>query len=190
MTKANDMAAVAAALSEKDRFLVTSHEAPDGDALGSLLAMGLACARSGRTRSCSSAGRRPCPASTASSSSPDAASSGRCRRRRAGPRRARLREREPGRRRAGPRGARVLHGQRRPPPRQPALRRREPRRRGGVVDRRGARRPLPRARRRAYAGDRRGLYIALVTDTGRFQYANTTPKALASRRSSWRRART
>ena len=42
MTKANDMAAVVAALAEKDGFLVTSHEAPDGDALGSLLATGLA----------------------------------------------------------------------------------------------------------------------------------------------------
>jgi len=36
------MAAVVAALAEKDRFLVTSHEAPDGDALGSLLATELA----------------------------------------------------------------------------------------------------------------------------------------------------
>jgi phosphoesterase RecJ-like protein len=41
-TTTDDLAAVAAALSEGDRFLVTSHEAPDGDALGSLLAMQLA----------------------------------------------------------------------------------------------------------------------------------------------------
>jgi bifunctional oligoribonuclease and PAP phosphatase NrnA len=40
--KADDMQAVAAALRERDRFLVTSHEAPDGDALGSLLATELA----------------------------------------------------------------------------------------------------------------------------------------------------
>ena len=42
MSTQTDMQAVAAALRENDRFLVTSHEAPDGDALGSLLAMGLA----------------------------------------------------------------------------------------------------------------------------------------------------
>jgi bifunctional oligoribonuclease and PAP phosphatase NrnA len=40
--KADDMQAVAATLRERDRFLVTSHEAPDGDALGSLLATELA----------------------------------------------------------------------------------------------------------------------------------------------------
>jgi bifunctional oligoribonuclease and PAP phosphatase NrnA len=37
-----DMQAVVAALRDNDRFVVTSHEAPDGDALGSLLGMGLA----------------------------------------------------------------------------------------------------------------------------------------------------
>jgi bifunctional oligoribonuclease and PAP phosphatase NrnA len=42
MASPSDMQAVVAALQEKDRFLVTSHEAPDGDALGSLLATGLA----------------------------------------------------------------------------------------------------------------------------------------------------
>ena len=67
----------------------------------------------------------------------------------------------------------------RPPPRQHALRRRQPRRR------RTRRRP---ARCCATSSRELGveltpeiaeaLYIALVTDTGRFQYANTTPKAL------------
>jgi phosphoesterase RecJ-like protein len=42
------MAAVAAALRERDRFLVTSHEAPDGDALGSLLAVDLALRQLGK----------------------------------------------------------------------------------------------------------------------------------------------
>jgi bifunctional oligoribonuclease and PAP phosphatase NrnA len=42
MANANDMQAVVAALRKHDRFLVTSHENPDGDALGSLLAMHLA----------------------------------------------------------------------------------------------------------------------------------------------------
>src|ERR687886_826169 len=37
-TTASDLEAVAAALRDHDRFLVTTHENPDGDALGSLLA--------------------------------------------------------------------------------------------------------------------------------------------------------
>ena len=48
MTQTNDMAAVAAALRENDRFLVASHENPDGDALGSLLAMHLALTQLGK----------------------------------------------------------------------------------------------------------------------------------------------
>jgi phosphoesterase RecJ-like protein len=42
------MNAVVAALRENDRFVVTSHEAPDGDALGSMLAMGLALGQLGK----------------------------------------------------------------------------------------------------------------------------------------------
>jgi phosphoesterase RecJ-like protein len=42
------MAAVAAALRDRDRFLVTSHEAPDGDALGSMLAMTLVLGQQGK----------------------------------------------------------------------------------------------------------------------------------------------
>jgi bifunctional oligoribonuclease and PAP phosphatase NrnA len=41
-TTANDIAAVADAIRSHDRFLVTTHENPDGDALGSLLAAKLA----------------------------------------------------------------------------------------------------------------------------------------------------
>ena len=47
-TKNPDLTAVAAALAENDRFLVTSHEAPDGDALGSLLAAHLALQQLGK----------------------------------------------------------------------------------------------------------------------------------------------
>jgi phosphoesterase RecJ-like protein len=43
-----DMQAVVAALRDRDRFVVTSHEAPDGDALGSLLGMGLALQELGK----------------------------------------------------------------------------------------------------------------------------------------------
>ena len=42
------MQAVTAALRDNERFTVTSHEAPDGDALGSLLAMGLALGELGK----------------------------------------------------------------------------------------------------------------------------------------------
>src|SRR5436190_8397957 len=41
-TTKSDLQAVAEALRDKDRFLVTTHENPDGDALGSLLATTLA----------------------------------------------------------------------------------------------------------------------------------------------------
>src|SRR5918999_129451 len=47
-TQTNDLAAVVDALATRDRFLVTSHEAPDGDALGSLLAAGLALEQLGK----------------------------------------------------------------------------------------------------------------------------------------------
>src|ERR1700748_1642087 len=42
MTQTTDLQATAAALRDNDRFLVVTHENPDGDALGSLLAMTLA----------------------------------------------------------------------------------------------------------------------------------------------------
>ena len=41
-TTASDLAAVASAIREHDRFVLTTHENPDGDALGSLLAANLA----------------------------------------------------------------------------------------------------------------------------------------------------
>src|SRR3954447_24356761 len=41
-TKATDLEAVAAAIRGHDRFVLTTHENPDGDALGSLLATKLA----------------------------------------------------------------------------------------------------------------------------------------------------
>ena len=45
---ASDLQAVAAALRGHDRFLVTTHENPDGDALGSLLAATLALRELGK----------------------------------------------------------------------------------------------------------------------------------------------
>ena len=43
-----EMNAVASAIRQHDRFLVTSHENPDGDAVGSLLAMHLALRQLGK----------------------------------------------------------------------------------------------------------------------------------------------
>ena len=47
--KTSDLQAVADALRSNDRFLLVTHENPDGDALGSLLATKLALDRSART---------------------------------------------------------------------------------------------------------------------------------------------
>jgi phosphoesterase RecJ-like protein len=48
MTTGPDLAAVVAALRERERFVVTTHENPDGDALGSLLATHTALAQLGK----------------------------------------------------------------------------------------------------------------------------------------------
>src|SRR6202795_4192279 len=47
-TTASDLAAVANAIRENDRFVLTTHENPDGDALGSLLAANLALEQLGK----------------------------------------------------------------------------------------------------------------------------------------------
>lgn len=57
-----DMQAAVAALHENDRFVVTSHEAPDGDALGSLLAMGFALRELGKDVVMFLGGPAPLPA--------------------------------------------------------------------------------------------------------------------------------
>jgi phosphoesterase RecJ-like protein len=56
-----DMQAVVAALREKDRFLVTSHEAPDGDALGSMFATELALLQLGKDAVMFLGGEAPLP---------------------------------------------------------------------------------------------------------------------------------
>jgi phosphoesterase RecJ-like protein len=56
------MAAVVVALRGHDRFLVTSHENPDGDALGSLLAMHLALGQLGKDSVMYLGGPAPLPA--------------------------------------------------------------------------------------------------------------------------------
>jgi phosphoesterase RecJ-like protein len=62
MTTMNDMAAVVELIRSNDRFLVTSHENPDGDALGSLQAMHLALLELGKQSEMVLAGDAPLPA--------------------------------------------------------------------------------------------------------------------------------
>ena len=61
MTTTSDMHAVVEALRSADRFLVTSHENPDGDALGSLLAMHLALLELGKDSVMVLVGAAPLP---------------------------------------------------------------------------------------------------------------------------------
>src|SRR5207237_2758136 len=57
----NDLAAVVDALRAHDRFLVTTHENPDGDALGSLLAATLALRQLDKDAYMYLAGHAPLP---------------------------------------------------------------------------------------------------------------------------------
>lgn len=61
MSHSSDMDAVVAALRDHERFLVTSHENPDGDALGSLLATHLALTMLGKDSVMMLAGPSPLP---------------------------------------------------------------------------------------------------------------------------------
>ena len=61
MTQTTDLQAIAAALREHERFLVVTHENPDGDALGSLLAMTLALRQLGKDAEMYLSGETPLP---------------------------------------------------------------------------------------------------------------------------------
>ena len=61
MTTQADLDAVAGAIRDHERFLVTSHENPDGDALGSLLAMQLALEQLGKNSVMVLTGEAPLP---------------------------------------------------------------------------------------------------------------------------------
>jgi hypothetical protein len=145
-TEAAELADVAAAIRGHDRFLVTTHENPDGDALGSLLAMALALRELGKDAEMYLFGEVPIPKeyefmefagilrgpnparATGSSSRSTLRTNGA-----SGPERA-ARE-----------GA--VRDRHRPPSRQHALRRREPIVADRVVDRRDP----PRRLRRSWA---------------------------------------
>ena len=62
-TTAADLGAIVEAIRGRERFLVTTHENPDGDALGSLLASHLALTALGKDSSCSCPAPRRCRAS-------------------------------------------------------------------------------------------------------------------------------
>jgi phosphoesterase RecJ-like protein len=61
MTQTTDLKAIADALRRHDRFLVVTHENPDGDALGSLLAATLALRQLGKDAVMYLAGQTPLP---------------------------------------------------------------------------------------------------------------------------------
>src|ERR1043166_3592660 len=61
MTQTADLNAIADALRQHDRFLVVTHENPDGDALGSLLAVTLALRQLGKAGLMYLAGQPPLP---------------------------------------------------------------------------------------------------------------------------------
>ncbi len=177
MTQTTDLKAIADALREHDRFLVVTHENPDGDALGSLLAATLALRSSARTSSCTSRRARRCRASTASCRSKSSRAS------RPPTRRSACSSPSTAPRRTGSATEAVLTLA----PLVLDIDHHHDNTRFGDVNL-----IVPDA---SSTGEvlrdvfaeldveltpelAEPLYIALVTDTGRFQYSNTTPKSL------------
>jgi phosphoesterase RecJ-like protein len=173
-----DLARVVDVLRANDRFLVTTHENPDGDALGSLLAMTLALRSLGKDATMYLAGQAPLPGEYAFMNlselrrelPPDAAD------------RVLVAVDCANESRLGP-DPEILHNA----PYTIDIDHHHDNTRFGDVNLivadasstgevlRDVFRELDVALTPEIA---EALYIALVTDTGRFQYANTTPKAL------------
>jgi bifunctional oligoribonuclease and PAP phosphatase NrnA len=180
MSSQTDMQAVIAALRDNDRFAVTSHEAPDGDALGSLLGIGLALRSLGKDVVMFLGGPAPLPGEYRFLELE---------------RRGLVRERptdlgervlvavdcasahrvgaEPGVVEAAPLTVNIDHHHDNPRFGDVNLVAADASSTGEVLA--DVLRELGVALTPEIA---EALYIALVTDTGRFQYANTTPKAL------------
>ena len=144
-------------LRDGERFVLTTHEHPDGDALGSLVAMQQVLCTLGKRRRLLPVGRRvpaalrvPLPRARRSWSprSPTTSTE-----RTIDLPRLRQHRPQPGGRAAAPRRPDPQH---RPSPRQHALRHGRPRRAGGVVHRRARVGPHARARGGADPVDRRG----------------------------------
>ena len=161
-----------AELRAHDRFLLTAHEGPDGDALGSLLGMHHLLQKLGKDSVMFLAAKEfplpieyrflpleevfheaPADMADRRSSSSTAATSTGCRST------------------SSPRAATAT--QHRPPPRQHPLRRREPGRPRGLLHGRDRLRPRPLLGVEIDAEMAMPLYIGLVTDTGKFMYENT-----------------
>ena len=175
-----DMDAVVTALRDHDRFLVTSHEAPDGDALGSVLATELALRQLGKDAVMFLGGQAPLPGEfrfleleklgllrTRPADSAervlvavDCASAGRV-------------GAEPGLVDASPFTINIDHHHDNPRFGNVNLIVAEASSTGEVLSDVFRELGVDVTPEIAEA-----LYIALVTDTGRFQYANNTPKAL------------
>ena len=163
----SDLTAVADAIRANDRFLLVTHENPDGDALGSILAMKLGArrAREGqrdvrRRRDGVAArlrvhgARRPAPRAARTTRPTrvvlalDSATAPRTRIA------------------AGGAGGRAARDRRRPPPRQHALRRDQPGRPRGLLDGEIVRDLLRELGVDLTPEIAEAIYIALVTDTG------------------------
>jgi phosphoesterase RecJ-like protein len=180
MQNPDDIQAVVAALRDNDRFVVTSHEAPDGDALGSMLAMGLGLRQLGKDAVMFLGGPAPLPREYRflelegvgmQRTRPadfaervlvavDCASANRV-------------GAEPGLVEAAPFTVNIDHHHDNPRFGDVNLIVADASSTGEVLA--DVLRELGVALTPEIA---EALYIALVTDTGRFQYANTTPKAL------------
>src|SRR3990172_639392 len=180
MQSSSDMQAIVAALRDNDRFVVTSHEAPDGDALGSMLAIGLALGQLGKDAVMFLGGVAPLPGEYRfleiekvglQRTRPedfaervlvavDCASAGRV-------------GAEPGLVEAAPFTVNIDHHHDNPRFGDVNLIVDDASSTGEVLA--DVFHELGVALTPEIA---EALYIALVTDTGRFQYANTTPKAL------------
>ena len=180
MQNPDDIRAVVAALRDNDRFVVTSHEAPDGDALGSMLAMGLGLRQLGKDAVMFLGGPAPLPREYRflelegvgmQRTRPadfaervlvavDCASANRV-------------GAEPGLVEAAPFTVNIDHHHDNPRFGDVNLIVADASSTGEVLA--DVLRELGVALTPEIA---EALYIALVTDTGRFQYANTTPKAL------------
>lgn len=176
----SDMASVVGALRARDRFLITSHEAPDGDALGSLLATELALRQLGKDAIMFIGGpaplpaeyrflelterglhrERPADAGERTLVAVDCASAARV-------------GAEPGVVDAAPFTINIDHHHDNPRFGDVNLVVEEASSTGEVLA--DVFRELDVELTPEIA---EGLYVALVTDTGRFQYTNTTPKAL------------
>ena len=178
MTQTTDLKAIADALRQHDRFLVVTHENPDGDALGSLLAATLALRQLGKDVVMYLAGETPLPreycvhaarrARTPAAGGRVGARAARRRLRQGGP------DRRPGRSRGAPRSSsNVDHHHDNTRFGDVNLIVADASSTGEVLRDVFAELGVELTPELAEP-----LYIALVTDTGRFQYANTTPKAL------------